>query len=365
MPGYAGHWFDDQGNRVIMLVDPSQAPLAERVIDARPQPELTEGETRTGQTNVVQAQYSFAELKGWRDRANDPVLNVPGAQGIDADEGRNRLTVWIDDEKARPGVESALRGAGVPLGGYLVEIGKIETHQTLTNFFRPLQGGYQTQNALGGICSLGPPVPAGPGAYYTASHCTQVFWANTGTNFYQHLIGAPFLVGPEASDPAGWACGWPWVCRWSDVARVNVAGGTPAANQIARTTGFAINWAIGSSNTAGVPAFNVVNPPQWWPLLNQWVDKVGRSSGWNRGQVTNTCVNVSGVVGLPANRRVMCQYFARYRSDPGDSGAPVFLQLGGLSARVTGVNWGAINAGFPPFARAIFSPSGGIAADGL
>ncbi|HEU4452230.1 MAG TPA: hypothetical protein VFR81_04190, partial [Longimicrobium sp.] len=149
VPGYGGHYFDDQGNRVVMLVDLSQGPLAEKVIGARPQPELTEGEKRTGLTRFVQVRYSFATLQAWRNRASDPVLNVPGAQGIDADEGQNRITVWIADESARAGVESALRVAGVPVGGYFIELGKIEAHQTLSNFFRPLQGGYQTQTNFG------------------------------------------------------------------------------------------------------------------------------------------------------------------------------------------------------------------------
>ncbi len=366
VPGYAGHWYDGEGNRVIALTDPSKQSLALQVIGGRPQPELTEGETRTGQTLFVQAQYDFVTLRNWRNAAADPVLGASGALALDLDEARNRLTVWIASSGAQAGVQSALTSAGVPLAAVIIEgSGGVTAHQTLQNFFRPLRGGLQVQNAAATTCSLGPPVPAGPApAYFTASHCTPAFWANTGVNFFQNVVLAANLIGPEINDPAGWACGGGWICRRSDAARVGINAGVPAANQIARTTGFAVGWAPGSINMAGVVPFNVVNPPQPAPFVGQWVDKVGRSTGWNRGQVTNTCVNVNAPPPAPAMRRVVCQSFATYMSAGGDSGAPVFLWLaGGLNARVAGVNWGAIATAAGP--RAIFSPSGNIAADGV
>lgn len=366
VPGYAGHWYDLEGNRVIALTDLSKQSLALQVIGGRPQPELTQGETRTGQTLFVQAQYDFVTLRNWRNAASDPVLGASGALALDLDEVRNRLTVWIASTAAQAGVQSALTSAGVPLAAAIIEASSgVVAHQTLQNFFRPLRGGFQIQNAAGMTCSLGPPVPGGPApAYFTASHCTAVFWANTGTNFFQHIVGGGNLIGPEINDPPGWACGGGWICRRSDVARVGINAAVPAANQIARTTGFAVGWAAGSINTVGVVPFNVINPPQAAPFVGQWVDKVGRTTGWNRGNVTNTCVTVNAPPPAPPMRRVMCQSLATYMSAGGDSGAPVFLWLaGGANARVAGVNWGAIGTTMGP--RAVFSPSGNIAMDGV
>lgn len=358
VPGYAGHWYDEEGNRVVALTDPSQEGLARAVIESREEPEPAEEERRTGVTRVVQVKHDFATLRDWRDRANFPVFSVKGAVLLDLDEQRNALFIGLAEEGARADVEAQLRAAGVPLDAAIIEVtGTPELYQTLQNFFRPLQSGYQIQNAGGGICTLGVPALAGGVGYITNSHCTQAYWWNTGTNFFQHTIGGPFFIGAEASDPPGWACGGGWVCRWSDAARVPVAAGVPSANQIARTAWAGIHWNPGSLNTGGIAAFNVVNPPQWWPLLGQVVDKVGRTTGWNRGVVTHTCVNLSAFPG----RLVLCQYLMTNMAGPGDSGSPVFRQLPNNGAQVTGLLWGGIVT--PWFKRSIFSPRGGVFVD--
>lgn len=362
VPGYAGHWYDEDGNRVIALTDRSQEALAVRVIDARDEPEPAEGEQRTGATRFVDAQYDFATLRDFRNRATFPVLEAPGAVAVDADEHRNRLTVWIEDDAARPEVERRLAAARVPLDATIIEVtGAPEAYQTLQNFFRPLQSGYQIQNPAGGICTLGVPGLGAAPSYITNSHCTQAYWWNTGTAFYQPLVAAAWFIGNEAIDPPGWACGGGWICRWSDAALIPVAAGVPWANQIARTTGFGVHWAPGSITTGGLAAWNVVNPPQWWPLLGQWVDKVGRTTGWNRGVVTNTCVNFVAPPPSPPGRRVLCQYLMTNMAGPGDSGSPVFRQLPVNRAQVTGLLWGGIN--LPWFKRSIFSPRGGVWTD--
>jgi hypothetical protein len=356
VPGYAGHWYDENGDRVVQLTDLAYQDQALRVIDSRPQPEPADGEKRTGATRFVQVRYDFATLRDWRNRASDAVLNVPGAVFTDLNEVQNRVGVGIADESARAGVEEQLKAAGVPLEATLVEVvGKPEQYQTLQNFFRPLQSGYQIQNQLSWTCTLGVPAVAGWPSYLTNSHCTQAFWWNTGTAFYQHVFGAPFFIGNEVSDPPGWAC-WPWVCRWSDAARIAVPGNVPAANQIARTGCFGVHWAPGCINTAGIAPFNVLNPPQWWPWPFQWVDKVGRTTGWTKGVVTHTCINIV----MPPNRQLLCQYLMTNMAGPGDSGSPVFLQFGG-NAQVTGMLWGGIVA--PGFQRSIFSARGAIFAD--
>ncbi|HEX2077343.1 MAG TPA: hypothetical protein VHG08_06525 [Longimicrobium sp.] len=360
VPGYAAHWYDEDGNRVVALTDPSQEALALRVIESRSEPEPAEGETRTGATRVIQVKHDFVTLRDWRNRANFPLFSEKGVVLLDLDEQRNALFVGVADESARAGAEAQLRAAGVPLDAAIIEVtGAPELYQTLQNFFRPLQSGYQIQNAPGGgICTLGVPgLTAGP-SYITNSHCTQVYWWNTGTAFYQHLnLGGPWFIGNEAVDPPGWACGGGWVCRWSDAALVPVAAGVPAANQIARTAWWGVHWNPGSLNTGGIAAFNVVNPPQWWPLLGQVVDKVGRTTGWNRGVVTHTCVNLSAFPG----RMVLCQYLMTNMAGPGDSGSPVFRQLPNNQAQVTGLLWGGIVT--PWFKRSIFSPRGGVFVD--
>lgn len=360
VPGYAAHYFSEDGDLVVALTDRSQEALALRVIQSRPQPELADGERRTGVTRVVDARYPFAQLRDWRNAATFPVLDVPGVVAVDLDEVRNRVAVWLADPAPRAQVEAVLQKAGVPLAGTIIEVtGRPEELQTLQNFFRPLQGGYQVRTPAGAQCSLGSPVPTTVPRYFVASHCTQAYWNNSGTAFYQPAVAPAWFIGNETLDPPGWPCGAN-LCRWSDAAVINVGPGVPWANQIARTTFAAFGWAPGSINTAAVPAFNAAVAPQWWPLANQLVDKVGRTTGWNRGVVTHTCVNLTGWAPTPGGRTVMCQYLATNMSGPGDSGAPVFRQLA-VGAQVTGLLWGNFN--LPGFQRSIFSPRGGMFTD--
>lgn len=357
VPGYAGHWYDQQGNRIIRLTDLSKSALAAQVIDGRGQPELAEGETHTGVTNFVQSAYSFVTLRNYRNAVNFAVLGVDSVSLVDLDEQRNRLFIGLVAESARQAVQAQLAAHNVPLAAAIIEVtGAAEQYQTLQNFFRPLRSGYQIQNPGGVNCTLGvPSVGMGP-AYITASHCTQVFWFNTGTGFFQNVVAGANFIGAEAVDPMGWACGGgAWTCRRSDAALIPIGAAVPTANQVARTAWFGWNWAPGSINTAAIAPFNVVNPPQWFPAVGQIVDKVGRTTGWNRGFVTNTCVNVPG----PPGRVLMCQSLITNLSGPGDSGSPVFRQLPGNFARITGLLWGA----FPGMARSIISPRGGVFAD--
>lgn len=77
------------------------------------------------------------------------------------------------------------------------------------------------------------------------------------------------------------------------------------------------------------------NPPMTivgefpYPVGGEMVDKMGRTTGWTYGFVKKTCVDMllsaysgSGV-GL-----LLCQDWASYWNDKGDSGSPVFRYYG-------------------------------------
>lgn len=355
--GYAGHWYDENGDLVVLLTDRTQTDAALQAIAAQGEPELAEEEKRSGVTHVLDARYEFATLRDWRNASTFPVLNVPGVAGVDLDEKRNRVAVWLADESARPRVEEELRNAGVPLEATIIEVtGAPESYQLLTAGFATMRSGIQIQSGPGAVCSLGHPgLTPGP-TYVTASHCTQVFWWLNGTPFFQPTNVGPFL-GTEIVDPPGWVCGIFLRCRWSDAALVRSA--LPSANQIAATQWWAWNWAPGSINTTGVPPLNIVNPPLWTPRLKMVVDKIGRTTGWNKGFVTNTCVNVLAPWPAPPGRVVLCQYLVTNLSRPGDSGAPTFRHLPGWRAQVAGTLWGA----FPGIRRSIVSTRRGVAID--
>jgi hypothetical protein len=71
--------------------------------------------------------------------------------------------------------------------------------------------------------------------------------------------------------------------------------------------------------------------------VGELLDKVGRTTGWTRGAVLATCVDV-GVSG--ARIAMLCQDFVEAAVAGGDSGSPVFQQVGDKDATLYGILWG-------------------------
>jgi hypothetical protein len=71
---------------------------------------------------------------------------------------------------------------------------------------------------------------------------------------------------------------------------------------------------------------------------NQPVTKIGRTTGQTSGVVTNSCANVS-----LEGRTMVCQVYATYASDRGDSGAPVWHTDNLGNRWVIGIHWGRDN----------------------
>lgn len=366
IPGFAGYFYDG-GTRVVQLTDLSQQARAAAALDASAtaKAELAEGSAhaegqKTGATRYVQARYDFLTLRGFRDRSSQNVLSVDGAEFADLDEARNRIVVGISSETAQAGVEQQLKEAGVPLEAVEYEITKpVEPHVTLQQFRRPLEGGLQIAWSSY-VCTLGfITVRSGQRAFVTNSHCSNTTWALDGVSYYQPWVAAANLVGREVADPRSWRCGPFWSrrdCRWSDAAIAQISSGTVASNLgfIART-----RW-WGGPNFGAVGSLDIDDPTRprmritgkrAFPRRGDMVDKVGRTSGWTYGFVTRTCVdsNVGG-------RRVLCQDYATYTSQGGDSGSPVFVWHGD-TVTLQGINWGSNGS------EAVFSSMWNIEAD--
>lgn len=107
----------------------------------------------------------------------------------------------------------------------------------------------------------------------------------------------------------------------------------------------------------------VRNPP-----FGMQVNKVGRTSGWTRGQITGTCQrqwtnwwDEKGPDGKPiANVVLLCQNDANYSVAGGDSGAPVFSLRSNNTAVLVGIHWGR-DQNIPTISY--FSPMSGIMKD--
>jgi hypothetical protein len=84
------------------------------------------------------------------------------------------------------------------------------------------------------------------------------------------------------------------------------------------------------------------------------VNKIGRTTGWTQGNVTNTCVttNVSG-----SNITQLCQTFVQNPNGAvvvggGDSGSNVFRITDGNNVQLVGILWGGNSSG----TQFVFSP---------
>ena len=193
----------------------------------------------------------------------------------------------------------------------------------------------------------------------TASHCTNVQGGVEATPYWQPAgSGASTQIATEVSDPAYEKSlpGCPRgnrVCRYSDAARAVYTNGTSGAlGLIARTDAPNNNslevvgsFTIKSDDCNGQATVGGCLPS------GTVVNKVGRTTGWTQGQITNTCVNT----GVSGTRIVqLCQTFVTAGVAGGDSGSDVFQITSGTDVKLAGILWGGSGSSF------VFSPLGNV-----
>jgi len=297
--------------------------------------------------------FEFRQLLGWRSSMRE-LLAIRGVARLDADEASNRIRVGIETgtpAAVRRQVVRRLAGLGVPRDAVVFEeVEPILPLLTLRQAFNPVPAGVEIHWS-NFLCTLGFNVrrvtdEADACFFVTNDHCTDVQGQVTGTTYRQPAFGVQ--IGVEVLDPpffSGGVCPTGRICRYSDasMARYN----DPADcefGKIARTTGL------------GSITIDPANPR--WTLVAKFagasvghtVAKVGRTTGWTEGPVTQTCVdtNVSG-----QNITRLCQSFVSAGVGGGDSGSPVFLRrLEASQAGLVGILWGSNGAG----TQFVFSP---------
>jgi hypothetical protein len=173
----------------------------------------------------------------------------------------------------------------------------------------------------------------------TASHCTLTPGGVQHTIFHQPSPMRENRIGLETRDPryfTGGVCPPGQRCRYSDSAFV----------RIPHTAGPAVPAILGSIarpaalNSISVSGSFRITSENSAPLLNETVNKVGRTTGWSEGRVVATCVNteVSGT-----DITLLCQDWVKANVDRGDSGSPVFRITNSPASgdvRLYGVLWG-------------------------
>lgn len=355
VPGFGGFFVDRNGIPTVYLRTGADRQPAERALDGF----LRDRGMRPQDLRVVQAKYGYRQLENWYQSATPDALDVPGSVFVDNDESSNRVRIGVADLNAQGRVRAALSRLGIPDAAVIVEaaepIVQVATLQNVVD--RPVRAGVQI-NFPGFLCSVGfNATSGGQASFVTASHCTNTQGGVESTPYWQPLQSVDGTqIATEVADPVyrrgGAGCPKGKMCRYSDASRaayINPAN--MALGSIAATSG-ANNGSLTIAGSFTITSDDCGATGGCLPV-GTTVNKVGRTTGWTAGTITNTCVNT----GVSGSRIVqLCQTFVSAGVGGGDSGSDVFQITSGSNVKLVGVLWGGNGAG----TQFVFSPFGNV-----
>lgn len=301
---------------------------------------------------VVDGQYTSEQLERWFGQLTREALALPGAVFVDNDESVNRVVVGVQNEGAAAAVRSVAARLGVPEGALEVQVVEpIQFALTLRDRVDPRIGGIQIHFSMF-LCTLGfNAVDGTENSFMTNSHCTDKQGGVEGTVYYQPTSSVdPVSIGTEVEDPEYFrngVCPKGRKCRYSDAARAAYADGINfTLGAIARTSG----PNTGSLDIVGTFSITGEDLRQKFTTktttsAGEILNKVGRTTGWTKGEVTRTCVNTNV---LGTNITQLCQTFVEAGQQivaGGDSGSNVFTDKGDGTVTLAGILWGGNSSG--------------------
>jgi hypothetical protein len=359
VPGFGGFFLSPDGTPTVYLTRGASRTPAERVLAGY----LAAKGLSTAAVHVAEARYGWKQLERWQESATVEALAVPGAVFVDNDETTNRVLVGVADLGATGQIRAAVARLGIPDDAVIVEradpIHQVATLQNVVD--RPVRAGVQI-NFPGFLCSVGFNATSGTQkSFITASHCTTTQGGVESTPYWQPLqTTAPTKIATEVSDPVyvkgGPGCPSGRKCRVSDASRAAyVNGANQALGRIARTSG-ANNGSLSIVGSFSITSDDCKGTLGGCLAVGTRVNKVGRTTGWSAGNITNTCVNV-GVSGTSIVHR--CQTLVSARVGGGDSGSDVFQVTSSTNVKLAGILWGG-NSGGTQF---VFSPLANVIRD--
>lgn len=275
------------------------------------------------------------------------VMELPQTVFADRDEATGRLIFGVENAGVANAIQTVMERRGIPSSGYRVQVTEpIHFATTLRDRHRPTIGGVQIH--FGNyLCTLGFNADHADGrSFITNSHCTNTQGGTEGTQYYQPTSSVDgTAIAVEADDPEyfrGGGCSRGKKCRYSDASRALYDGGTASSRGvIGKTTGEnSGSLTLASSN------FTITSQDNNSMSFGGTVHKVGRTTGWTSGNVTNTCVtvNVSG-----SNVQLLCQTIVQRSGTRivggGDSGSNVFRITSGDNVELVGILWGGNSSG--------------------
>jgi hypothetical protein len=354
--GFGGFFLDHQGSPTIWLKQPAERGNAEQALE----PWFRATGRAVSGLRVLRGDYDWGELQGWFPAASAAAFALPGTVFVDADEAANRIRVAVVHGASIGAIRAALERAGIPPDAVAItEREPIRPLATLRDAVRPTLGGLQinfdpdpgTPGSFACTLSFNVLV-GGQRSFITPSHCTNEQGSLEGTGYGQPLLSVSGVIATEVDDPEYFrrGCYASFLCRYSDASRAAYAAGTPSVlGSIART---AAPNARGGANLTIAGEFHIsAEDLNTEHVVGSELNKVGRTTGWTRGPVTLTCVDV-----LQSGSRFveLCQTFVRAGVAGGDSGSPVFAEEGGGNVTLAGILWGGGGGDF------VFSPLANI-----
>jgi hypothetical protein len=359
VPGFGGFFLSRDGTPTVYLTRGASRAPAERVLAGY----LAAKGISTAAVHVAEARYSWQQLERWQEAATVEALAVRGAVFVDNDETTNRVLVGVENLGAMGQVRAAVARLGIPDDAVIVQradpIHQVATLQNVVD--RPVRAGVQI-NFPGFLCSVGFNATSGTQkSFITASHCTTTQGGVESTPYWQPLQSTtPTQIATEVADPVyvrnGPGCPKGRKCRVSDASRAAyINGANQALGLIARTSG-ANNHSIDIVGSFSITSDDCTNTLGGCLAVGATVNKVGRTTGWTAGNITNTCVN-TGVSGTNIVQR--CQTFVSAGVGGGDSGSDVFQVTSSTNVKLAGILWGG-NSGGTQF---VFSPLANVVQD--
>ena len=337
LPGFGGLYLD-HGVPTVYLTDLRQSGLAEQRLGGFAR------QRGAGRIQVRAARFAYRDLDRWFNDVSFEAFEQGHVVFVDLDEAGNRVLVGVERGSSHANIRALSKRLGVPEEALAVQdADPISRVATLQDQVRPVVAGLQI-NFPGFLCSIGfNAVSAGQSSFVTASHCTTTQGGVEGTPYSQSLASQPnSFIGTEVADPdyvrgrgKNSPCPKGRRCRSSDAARAAYAAGVQFT-----LGGIASTNAPNNNSLTITGSFTIV--AEGGEIVGDVANKVGRTTGWTQGIITNTCVN-TGVSG--SNIVQLCQNFVSAGVGGGDSGSDVFKQLSGGGVSLLGVLWGGNGAG--------------------
>lgn len=356
VPGFGGLFFENGQLVVYMKGERGRGTEADQARGAMQQAlsrRFDEGElpriaqARLASIVIREGRYGFDELQAWRVALGKTIFDAGyGVVSLGIKEDKNVIGIGISDLQRKQEVLAIAHNLGIPADAFRVDYREpitLELQSTRTD----LRGGLQIQNSnSGSTCTLGPVVllpDVFPGVqvkgFLTNSHCTKDWFAlgSISDPIYQATVGSGNHIATELVDPppttSGCAMGTACVfadavfLQWNSYSNTNHKLGT-VYKTLYR----------GTSNGSTVVSGYFTITSDGFGYLGQEVNKVGRTTGWTYGDVTDTCEHWEH----PGNVWALCQWEANYGSADGDSGSPVFTWSGtGTNISLVGMHWGS------------------------